>query len=114
MKNKDLGFICLFRDLLGWAWYLDINTKVLFIHMLLKANWRETKFRDTTVPRGSFVSSYPHLAEECGFTINELRTALNHLKSTGDAQSVSRPLTIIKKRNKVTKEQDLGGCCKSR
>lgn len=148
MKNKDLGFICLFRDLLGWAWYLDINTKVLFIHMLLKANWRETKFRDTTVPRGSFVSSYPHLAEECGLTINELRTALNHLKSTGeitvktnnkysiftvknyckyqdiniqdniqstgDAQSVNRPLTIIKKRNKVTKEQDLEGCCKSR
>ena len=84
MKNKDVGFICLSRDLLGWPWYLDINTKVLFVHMLLKANWKEGRFRDITVPRGSFVSSYPHLAEECGLTINELRTALNHLKSTGE------------------------------
>lgn len=141
MKNKDLGFICLFRDFLGWSWYLDINTKVLFVHMLLKANWKEGKFRDITVPRGSFVSSYPHLAEECGLTINELRTALNHLKSTGEitvkssskysvftvnnyckyqdiniqydiqstggAHSINRPLTIIKPRNKETKEQDL-------
>lgn len=139
MKNKDLGFICLFRDFLGWSWYLDINTKVLFVHMLLKANWKEGKFRDITVPRGSFVSSYPHLAEECGLTINELRTALNHLKSTGEitvkasskysvftvnnyckyqdiniqydiqstggAHSINRPLTIIKPRNKETKEQ---------
>lgn len=84
MKNKDVGFICLFRDFLCWSWYLDINTKVLFVHMLLKANWKEGKFRDITVPRGSFVSSYTHLAEECGLTINELRTALNHLKSTGE------------------------------
>lgn len=84
MKNKDVGFICLSRDLLGWPWYLDLNTKVLFIHMLLKANWKEGRFRDITVPRGSFVSSYPHLAEECGLTINELRTALTHLKSTGE------------------------------
>lgn len=84
MKNKEVGFIFLSRNLLGWPWYLDINTKVLFIHMLLKANWKEGRFRDITVPRGSFVSSYPHLAEECGLTINELRTALNHLKSTGE------------------------------
>lgn len=84
MKNKEVGFICLSRDLLGWPWYLDINTKVLFVHILLKANWKEGRFRDITVPRGSFVSSYPHLAEECGLTINELRTALNHLKSTGE------------------------------
>lgn len=63
---------------------MDLNTKVLFIHMLLRANWKEGRFRDITVPRGSFVSSYPHLAEECGLTINELRTALTHLKSTGE------------------------------
>ncbi len=66
------------------GWYKDINTFRLFIHMLLKANWKEGNFKGTTVPRGSFVSSYPHLAEECSLTINELRTALKHLKSTGE------------------------------
>ena len=83
MENEDVGFVKINRKIFGWPWYLDLNTKVLFIHMLLKANWKDGGFRDITVPRGSFVSSYPHLAGECGLTINELRTALNHLKSTG-------------------------------
>lgn len=74
----------LYRKLFEWGWYQEINTCRLFVHMLLKANWRDGEFKGTTVPRGSFVSSYPHLAEECGLTINELRTALKHLKSTGE------------------------------
>lgn len=84
MECEDLGYIKIHRKILEWGWYKEINTKILFIHMLLKANWRETNFKGTTVPRGSFVSSYPHLAEECDMTINELRTALKHLKSTGE------------------------------
>lgn len=92
MKNKDLGFICLFRDFLGWSWYLDINTKVLFVHMLLKANWKEGKFRDITVPRGSFVSSVAKLSEETGLTNDEVRTAISHLILTKEItkQSTNR------------------------
>lgn len=76
--------MCLFRSFLEWGWYTDINTKVLFVHMLLKTNWKDGNFRGTTVPRGSFVSSYQRLAEECNMTVNEIRTALKHLVSTGE------------------------------
>lgn len=78
------GRIDLHRKILDWEWYSDINTCRLFIHMLLKANWREGKFRGTTVPRGSFVSSLEKLSEETGLTIRELRTAISHLKMTGE------------------------------
>lgn len=84
MESEDLGYVKIHRKILEWGWYKDINTFRLFIHILLKANWKDGKFKGTTVPRGSFVSSYPHLAEECGLTINELRSALKHLKSTGE------------------------------
>ena len=67
---------------MDWPWYLDINTKVLFIHMLLKANWKDGRFRDITVPRGSFVSSIAKLAEETGLTNDEVRTAISHLIHT--------------------------------
>lgn len=80
----DGNYIKIYRSLLEWEWYSNINTKVLFLHMLLKANWKDGKFQGTTVPRGSFVSSYPRLAEECDLTINEIRTALKHLVSTGE------------------------------
>ena len=80
----DGNYIKISRNILEWEWYRNINTKVLFLHMLLKANWKEGRFEGTTVPRGSFISSYPRLCEECDLTINELRTPLKHVTSTGE------------------------------
>lgn len=79
-----MDYIKLSRNILEWEWYADINTCRLFVHMLLKANWKEGNFRGTTVPRGSFVSSLPKLADETALTMREVRTAITHLKSTGE------------------------------
>lgn len=84
MKSEDSGFVKIHRKILEWPWYQDINTKILFVHMLLKANWKEGRLRDTTVPRGSFVSSIAKLAEETGLTNDEVRTAISHLIHTGE------------------------------
>lgn len=78
------GFIKIDRGMLEWEWYKKPNTKDLFLHMLLKANWKEGKFQGIDIPRGSFVSSYPKLESELGITINKIRTALNHLQSSGE------------------------------
>lgn len=78
------NYIKINRSVLEWEWYRNINTKVLFFHMILKANWKVGKFEGKEIPRGSFVSSYPRLAEECDLTVNEIRTALKHLVSTGE------------------------------
>ncbi len=75
-------YIKLDRKIVDWEWYLDVNTCRLFIHFLLKANWKDAKFRGILIPRGSFVSSYSNLADETRLTINEIRTAISHLKST--------------------------------
>lgn len=77
-------YIKLYRSTLEWQWYKNINTKVLFIHMLLKANWKDGKFEGKTIPRGSFVSSLAKLAEETDLTIREVRTAISHLEDTGE------------------------------
>lgn len=77
-----MDYIKLSRNILEWEWYADINTCRLFVHMLLKANWKEGNFRGTTVPRGSFVSSIGKLAEETQLTPDEVRTAIKHLIKT--------------------------------
>lgn len=77
-----MDYIKLSRNILEWEWYSDINTCRLFIHMLLKANWKEGNFRGTTVPRGSFASSIGKLAEETQLTTDEVRTAIKHLIKT--------------------------------
>lgn len=78
------GQILLHRKIFEWGWYQEINTCRLFIHMCLKANWKDGKFKDISVPRGSFVSSIEKLSEETSLTAREVRTAISHLKSTGE------------------------------
>lgn len=78
------SYIKVSRSILEWGWYHDIKTFRLFMHMLLKANWKDGKFGHTTVPRGSFVSSIKKLSEETNLTTEETRTALEHLCKTGE------------------------------
>lgn len=85
------GYIKLLRKFLEWEWYSDNNTKILFIHMLLRTNWKDGNFRGTTVSRGSFVSSLQKLAEETNLSVREIRTAINHLKTTGEVTSKAYP-----------------------
>ena len=82
-------YIKINRSILEWEWWGDINTSRLFLYLLLKANWKEGKYRGTTVPRGSLVSSIGKLSEETNLTEREIRTAISHLKSTGEVTSKS-------------------------
>ncbi len=81
------GYIKLSRKMLSWEWYSDINTKVLFIHLIFKANWKDGRFQGVEVPRGSLVTSLGNLARETGLSVREVRTSLNHLKTTGEVTS---------------------------
>lgn len=76
------NYIKINRKILEWEWYSNINTCRLFIHMLLKANWKDGKFEGKMIRRGSFVSSIGNLATETKLTNDEVRTALKHLIST--------------------------------
>lgn len=83
MANKTT-FVKLDRNILEWRWYKDQNTKALFIHLLLKANIRPHGFRTVTINRGELATSYASLAAETGLSIQNVRTALAHLETTGE------------------------------
>lgn len=77
-----MDYVKISRKILEWEWYKDVNTKVVFFHILLKANWKNGRFHGMEIPRGSFVTSYQSLAEETGLTVMNVRTAIKHLKLT--------------------------------
>lgn len=83
------GRIDLHRSLTKWRWYKNGNTMRLFIHLLLTVSWKDDDFEQITVRRGQRVASRRSLAEETGMTEREIRTALNHLISTGEVTSES-------------------------
>ena len=78
------GHIKLHRSILEWEWWDDINTFRLFITILLLANWKGKKWHGKMIRRGQLWTSIPTLSEKSGLTIQQTRTALNHLKSTGE------------------------------
>lgn len=80
----DGSYIKLHRKITEWGWYNDINTKVLFLHLLLRANWKSKEWQGIEVERGQLISSYSNLASETGLTVSEVRTALKHLILTGE------------------------------
>lgn len=82
------GHIKIFRKMLDWEWYNDNNTKILFLHCLLRANWKEQKFQGIIIPRGSFITSLNHLAKETGLTIRQVRVSLEKLKMTNELTSI--------------------------
>ena len=49
------GHIKVYRKILDWEWYKNTNTKVVFIHMVLKAYWKDTKIEGAMITRGSFI-----------------------------------------------------------
>lgn len=89
VEYSDIEFIKLNRKITNWEWYLNVNVKVLFIHCLLKANWKDGKFEGKEVKRGSFVTSLDKLSKETGLSVRQVRTALNHLFLTGELTSTS-------------------------
>ena len=81
------GFIKLYKKMLQWEWYDDVNTKVLFIHILLKASWKESKWHGVEIHPGQLITSLPSLAKETQLSVMQVRTSLKKLISTGEITS---------------------------
>lgn len=88
MTNQQ-GWIKLHRQILEWEWYSDNNCFRLFLHLLLKANHKEKRFKGIELKVGSIVTSRDLLARETGLSSQQVRTALNKLISTNEITSVT-------------------------
>lgn len=81
------GYIKLYRKMLEWGWYDDTNTKVVFLHLLLTANYKDTEWHGIPLKRGDVVTSIHKLATDLKLSDQNVRTALSHLKLTGEITS---------------------------
>ena len=81
------AFIKLYKKMLDWEWYDDNNTKILFLHCLLKANWKNCKWHGYEIEPGQFITSLASLATETHLSVRQVRVALEHLEMTGEVTS---------------------------
>lgn len=85
-----------YEKLLKWEWYGDPLMVATLIHLLLKANWKDKKWRGVNVKRGQLITSRTRLAEEIGLTERQLRTCLERMQETDEiACETTNRYTII-------------------
>lgn len=97
MESENIyekGFIKLSKNILEWQWYSEPNVSRLFVHILLKANFKKNNWKGIEINVGEFVTSVEKLHGETGISIQAIRTALKKLKNTG--------YIILKPTNKFT------------
>ena len=77
-------FIKLDRNIIHWGWYKNPKVLSVFIWLIIRANIKKSRFEKDIIERGSLVTSNAHISEECGLTIDNVRTALANLEETGE------------------------------
>ena len=96
MKDNNMDYIKTYRSIENWGWYKDIYTFKLFSHCLIKANWKDGEFMGNKIPRGSFATSLENLSHQTGLTMQQIRTSLKKLESTGEiSRKSTNKFTII-------------------
>ena len=78
------GYIKLFRKLIRWGWYQDSVVKDLFLHCLICASYKDFEWMGMELKAGQFITGRKKLAEELGFSEQQIRTAISKLESTGE------------------------------
>ena len=89
MATLENGFVKIYRQMTRWEWYQDANACRIFLHLLITVNYEDNKWQGITIPRGSRITSYEILGKELKLTVQQVRTAINKLKSTGEITSKS-------------------------
>lgn len=87
MSNDKMSYIKLDRKIIDWKWFQDGNTLKLWLWLLVKANIVPHTFEKETIGRGELATSYDKMAAATGLTKSQVRTALDHLKMTGEIAS---------------------------
>jgi len=83
-------FIKIDRNIINWRWFTNPKILSVFVWLLVKANVKKSHFEKDTIDRGSLVTSNAHIAEGCGITIQNVRTALANLEETGEISRINR------------------------
>lgn len=78
------GWIKLWSKITEWEWYSNGNTFRVFLHLLLKANFKDKNWHGITIRRGQVVTSVANLGRELGLTVQQTRTALSNLQKTNE------------------------------
>ncbi len=94
------GYIALHKKFLDWQWYDNANVTRLFLHCLLKANWKTKSWKGIVIKRGQFVTSRHKLSTALGISESAVKESLKKLKKSKEITSTATNkfsiITVVK------------------
>lgn len=103
------GYVKLYRTTLDWEWFKDTATTHVWLYILMRVNWEPSKYKGVRIRRGEMLESLATMADKSGLSIQQIRTALNHLKSTGEITTKATRYGTVISVVKYSIYQGLGG-----
>jgi len=96
-ENAEQGnWIKISRKILDWEWYSDVNTKAVFLDLLLNAQYKDTRYKGNLIKRGQLITSVNAISERTGLSARNIRTALEHLQNTKEIdKQTDKHFTLI-------------------
>ena len=76
------GYILLDRNILNWQWWQKHNTLIVFLWLLMKAQFHESYFQGVKIERGQVATTLANIEQPNKMTRQQVRTAISNLKST--------------------------------
>lgn len=78
-----IGHIIIHRDIIDSEWYQSSNIFRIYIHLIIKANFKDKKWQGQLIRRGQLITSIGHLATELLISVQSTRTAIMKLVESG-------------------------------
>lgn len=108
MADRDrTGYILIDRNILEWKYWQKHNTLIVFLWLLLKAQFHESYFAGVKIERGQVATSIEGIMSTCNLSRQEVKTALVHLKTNGEITTARHSQFLVITIVNYSKYQDL-------
>lgn len=84
------GWVKVYRELLDWRWISSHEHLAVFIHLLLRVNFKEKAWQFESLRPGQIVTGRKQLAALTGLSERKIRTILRDLSDSGEVTIKSK------------------------
>jgi hypothetical protein len=81
---SNAGWVKAHRSFMGWEWFRKGHHFKVMMALVFKANYEPKTYQGALIKRGELIIGRELFAAELGLSVQQLRTVLSNLESTGE------------------------------
>ena len=78
----EKGWFKMPRTFDQWPWYQNSACVHMYLHLMMRANYKPKEWQDTVIERGELITSLERLSSELNLSVKQVRNILDKLQKT--------------------------------